>query len=373
MSAVVAAIVLSVLSAVGYALAAVAQERVAARQTSSTHRFAMLGAPLWWVSIALNATAASLHVIALRYGSLAVVQPLGALTLVFALPVGAGLAGRRVTAREWRGAAASLVGLGVLLLVVDTGAPDIGLSNDVIAAVGVGTALALALLAGGGPSGTVRGLRLAAAAGIAFGVASVLSQTVVLRLSGSAPLDGSTVAVALAIAALSVLALMLSQAAYRSGLGAPLATQTIVNPVLCAVVGAVLLGQSISPIAACGAVVAALLAGRGVVLLATRSTASAATGSASEVVGAATPRHHPAQHTGGVDRFLWLRRLSTGVATPRWRTPATTFGDSPFLTSPGPAAGSPSGGGVMGSQLTRRASPPIGGACHEAFIRRCLS
>ncbi len=40
----------------------------------------MLGRGAWWSAVGLNATGALLHVAALNYGPLTLVQPLGALT-----------------------------------------------------------------------------------------------------------------------------------------------------------------------------------------------------------------------------------------------------------------------------------------------------
>ena len=268
----VATVLLSVLSAVAYALAAVVQERLAA-------------APRWWVIIGLNGGGALLHVGALAYGSLAVVQPLGALTLVVALPVGAAVAGRRVRGREWRGALATVAGLVVLLLAVGTAAPSQALADaQVLALVLLATALIVGLAgrayrAVPGPA-RLPGLRLAAAGGIAFAASSALTQTVLLRVDaegwgalGQPALAGS----ALTVVALSAAGLMLSQAAYRYGLGGPLATLTIVNPVAAAGIGVVLLGLgaglTLSSVSA--AAVAAVVAAAGVVLLATPGGAGA--------------------------------------------------------------------------------------------------
>lgn len=278
MSPAVLAVVLSVLSAVGYAVAAVTQSRVAAHP----RRGSVLTAPLWWLSVAFNAAAAVLHVVALRYGPLAVVQPLGALTLVFALPIGSWVGGRRVTGREWRGAATTLGGLGLLLLVVDTSAPATGLDSRAVPALAALTALTLALLLRGGDTGAFRGPRLAAAGGIAFAVASVLSQTVVLRLGDPTANHVGTAVIAAVVAGLSVAGMMLAQSAYRFGLGAQLATVTIANPVFAAAVGVLVLGQSISAVAAAVAVPAGLLAAGGVVLLATP-------GGSARGAGASTP------------------------------------------------------------------------------------
>jgi hypothetical protein len=263
--ALAATVLLSLLSAVAYALAAVVQERLAA-------------APKWWLIIGLNGGGALLHVGALAYGSLAVVQPLGALTLVVALPVGAAVARRRVRAREWRGAAATVAGLVALLVAVGAAAPTQALDDlQVLLLVLVAVALIVGLAghayrAVPGPA-RLPGLRLAAASGVAFAASSALTQTVLLRIGadGFAALEQPALAgTTLIVVALSAAGLLLAQAAYRYGLGGPLATLTIVNPVAAAGVGIGLLGLGTDlsltavAIAATGAVLAAI----GVVLLA---------------------------------------------------------------------------------------------------------
>ena len=133
------AVMLSIAAAASYALAAVVQERLAARllRESLTGALRRGGVRLlrrrrWWIAVGLSATAAVLHVLALRYGPLTVVQPLGALTLVLALPLSAAVVGRRVTTTEWRGAGLTLVGLTGLLLLAASDAPTTTLDSDEI-------------------------------------------------------------------------------------------------------------------------------------------------------------------------------------------------------------------------------------------------
>jgi len=271
-TALAAAVLLSLLSAVAYALAAVVQERLAA-------------APRWWMIIALNGGGGLLHVGALAYGSLAVVQPLGALTLVVALPVGAAVAGRRVHGREWRGALATVAGLVALLIAVGTAAPAEALDDlQVVLLVLLACALIVALAgrayrAAPNP-GRLPGLRLAAAGGVAFAASSALTQTVLLRIGtgGTGALAQPAVAgTTLIVVALSAAGLLLSQAAYRYGLGGPLATLTIVNPVAAAGIGIMLLGlgAGLTLPAVAAAAMAALVAAVGVVLLAAPERAPA--------------------------------------------------------------------------------------------------
>ncbi|MFI6010983.1 hypothetical protein ACIBAG_19550 [Streptomyces sp. NPDC051243] len=267
MNATVLAVVLSLFSAVAYAAAAVAQERLAFRAQGSGLR-RLLGSGAWWGAVLLNAFGALLHVVALKYGPLTVVQPLGALTLVAAVPLGARVAGRRVSAVEWRGTALTLAGLAAILVTASGPAPEDVLSTpEALAVAGVTVAL-IGMLS---RPGARPGLRHATASGFASGVASALTQTVTVAATDhSSPLLGlQVVGTALLVAAFAASGLLLSQTAYQGGLGAPLAVVTLANPLAAAVIGLVLLGERLQGGAA-GIVLAlagAGLASWGVVLL----------------------------------------------------------------------------------------------------------
>ncbi|MFJ6925863.1 DMT family transporter [Streptomyces nigra] len=271
MTATVLAVVLSLVSAVAYAAAAVAQERLASR-SAGTGLLRLLGSGAWWGTVLLNATGALLHVIALKYGPLTVVQPLGALTLVAAVPLGARLAGRRVRAVEWRGTALTLTGLAVILVMASGPAPDDVLSTSEAIGVAAVTVALTGMLAW---PGARPGLRHATASGFTSGVASALTQTVTVAATDhSAPvLSLQVTGVAVLVAALAAGGLLLSQTAYRGGLGAPLAMVTLANPLAAAVIGLVLLGERLrgGPAGVLAAVAGAGLASWGVVLL-TRAT-----------------------------------------------------------------------------------------------------
>ncbi|CAL9650841.1 hypothetical protein [Streptomyces sp. enrichment culture] len=241
MNAALVAVLLSLVSACAYAAAAVAQERLASR-ASAAGPLRMLASGAWWWSVALNASAALLHVVALKYGPLTVVQPLGALTLVAAVPLGARLAGRRVSAIEWRGTGLTLLGLGALLLTASGPAPDDVLSVPEALTVSGATAALIGALSW---PGARPGLRHATASGIASGVASALTQTVTVAVTDrSGPLlSVQVIGVAVLVAAFATGGLLLSQTAYRGGLGAPLAVVTLANPVAAAVIGLSLLGE----------------------------------------------------------------------------------------------------------------------------------
>ena len=252
-------VLLSLVSAVAYAGAALVQERVAATTTDADGAggaFAPLHRGSWWASVVLNASGALLHVVALAYGPLSLVQPLGALTIVFALPMAAMFLGRRAGRAAWRGALLSTVGLVALLTLVDPvesrelgGTTALGLAVATVAVLG-----ALTLAGARIRHVAARSVTLAVASGAAFGMASVFTKDVTADFTDP-----------LAIGMIAILApagLLLSQAAYRgAGLSAPLATLTVVNPVIAAAVGVTALGETVRY----GALGALLAVGAGVI------------------------------------------------------------------------------------------------------------
>ncbi|WP_326795711.1 DMT family transporter [Streptomyces sp. NBC_01808] len=295
MNGLAAALVLALASAAAYAGAAVLQERVAgAGREADAGVWAALGRGSWWLSVGLNVAGAALHVLALRYGPLTLIQPLGALTLVLALPLQAAVTGRTVGAARWRGAALTLAGLaGVLLLVRGGGHIEVLTPAQVLGTVAATAAALAALVAAARRAGPrAAGIAYATAAGIAFGAGSVLTQTVAVRPGP----DAFTVLAGLAVAALAPAGLMLSQAAYRDGLGAPLATVTLVNPAVCAAVGLTLLGEQLTGGAPglAAALTATALATHGVLLLSRPEEAAERTPAAPS---APAPQPRPAAKT----------------------------------------------------------------------------
>ncbi|MFK0180309.1 DMT family transporter [Streptomyces xanthochromogenes] len=243
MSALVLAVLLSLVSAVAYAAAAIVQERVAASAPSSA--YAPVRRPAWWGSVTLNGLGAALHVAALAYGPLTLVQPMGALTIVFALPMSAVFIRRRAGAAAWRGAVMATAGLAGLLALTkgaDAGAVAMG-PRLVLAAAGLGAVAALFVASRALHRAATRSVLLAAAAGSAFGLASVFTKSVAEDWQSGLP--AAELPILFAIAAFALAGLMLSQASYRgAGLAAPLATVTVVNPVVAAAIGLTLFGES---------------------------------------------------------------------------------------------------------------------------------
>ncbi|MES9559563.1 MULTISPECIES: DMT family transporter [unclassified Streptomyces] len=242
MSSLALSVLLSLVSAVAYAAGAIVQERVATTGDGSS--LAPLRDRVWWAAVALNGGGAVLHVVALAYGPLSLVQPLGALTIVFALPMAALFVRRRAGATAWRGAIMATVGLaGLLALTGNAESHSLNGSDQLmVAGVTLGAIALLVLVSTGVRRPVVRSVVLAGAAGIAFGIASVFVKTVAVGwVSGAV---AAQLPALLAIAGFAAAGLLLSQAAYRgAGLTAPLATVTVVNPVVAAIVGIMMFGE----------------------------------------------------------------------------------------------------------------------------------
>ncbi|WP_234380416.1 DMT family transporter [Streptomyces sp. CMB-StM0423] len=332
MSPLMLSVLLSLVSAVAYAGAALVQERVAATTTDGAGGlFAPLHRGSWWASVVLNTSGALLHVVALAYGPLSLVQPLGALTIVFALPMAAIFFSRRAGRAAWRGALLSTVGLVVLLMLVDpVESRELGGTTALALAVAsVGVLAVLTLVGTRIRHVAARSVTLAVASGAAFGMASVFTKDVTADFMDP-----------LAIGMIAILApagLLLSQAAYRgAGLSAPLATLTVVNPVIAAAVGVTALGETVRY----GALGALLAIGAGVVAAAglIELTVQAHRTPPEEPAGEPATGTAAAPADGAVAPVTG--RVPAPAAPPEPVAPADPAGPAPVLDGPGAVPGS---------------------------------
>jgi hypothetical protein len=268
------AVALSVISAISYALAAVVQERLAA----DGHR----SLPRWAMSLLLTGAGAGLHLVALDYGTVGVVQALGALTLLFALPIAALRNRTRVSTAAWRDAGLTVLGLAGVLALASTPDGPVTLSTvegrslSMVTVVGVAVLACAARLT---TSPRLRALLLAGAAGAAFGVGSVLIKSEMVGISAGG-IGAASVPALATIALLATAGLLLGQLSYRgAGLAAPLAMVSVANPVVAATVGILLLGEGVrfGMTGVVLALVAAALAARGVIGLAAHTSSAPAT------------------------------------------------------------------------------------------------
>ncbi|MQA86303.1 MAG: hypothetical protein GEV03_17130 [Streptosporangiales bacterium] len=204
--------------------------------------------PIWVAGVITGLVGVGLQVVALRWGPLPLVQPVAVTTLLFALPVGAMLQGRRVTRVEVYAAAVVALGLGSLLLTLNPAsvapAVDPGRLGALAAIVAIG--LLVVVLGALRLRGEGRTLLLSAGAGVAFGTTAGFVEMLVHR-AGERGISVFASWLTLAAMAASVAGFLLSQGAYRSGrLATALATILVTDPLTAIGVGAFALREPVS-------------------------------------------------------------------------------------------------------------------------------
>lgn len=251
MSTVVLALVASVI----YAFATVLQQRVAMQAGDREARspwfmLRLARSPVWVAGILLVWVGYGFHVAALSGGEIVIVQPILAMTMVFALPIGAWLSAQRIGWRDMLAALVAAAGLAAFLLVAEPVEGSSEPSAGAWLAWGGGTSVlagVLVWLALGGPGRrpNAKAALAGTSAGILFGLHGVLTKGLAERLNeGIGPLLGSWVLwVALAVAVLSMAA---SEIALQAGdLPPAIATESVLNPIVSVVLGVGLFAEKI--------------------------------------------------------------------------------------------------------------------------------
>ncbi len=195
--------------------------------------------PRWLLGNVAEVGAVALQFVALRRGSLLLVQTLLVSGLLFALPLGAALQHRRLSTTDWLGTVAVVLGLGVFVGVARPSRGR-GIASPAgwaaILSLGCGLVVALVVAAPRRP-GSGRATFLGAACGVLFGVDAALA-----KASGHLLNDGVAHAARAwepyALAALGVLGFLLAQSAFQAGpLAASLPLITALDPVVAALIG----------------------------------------------------------------------------------------------------------------------------------------
>lgn len=201
----------------------------------------------WWLGTLISMVGFGLQAAALGQGSVVLVQTLMVSSLLFALVIESRWSKRRVSRYQW-GAAILLAG--AISVVVWVGNPVAGQPHAtpqswmLVAAV-IGPVTLLCLEGARRWSGPRRAVLLAVASGVMWGLMAVLTKGVVDSLGrGIVNLLTNPESYALAIAGITGVALQ--QSAFHAGtLVASLPTMTVVEPVVAALLGVLILGESL--------------------------------------------------------------------------------------------------------------------------------
>jgi drug/metabolite transporter (DMT)-like permease len=258
------AIVLAVAASLCTATSSVCQ-RMAAKSTQTTGFdaglvFRLARRPVWLLGIASMILGFVLQLAALRFGALALVQPILAAELVFVFGYLAVAGSGRVKRRDWLAAAAMSVGIGVFLRVASPSggrlhAPGSSWLVAGLAVFGV-VLLALAVTFGLGrrpnasgtrpnASGTRRAAVLGAATGISWGFMAAVIKELSSHLGDGLGAIFSSWSLYLLIAAGAATMLLASHALAAGPLAASQPGFTILDPLSASLLGVFMFGEHI--------------------------------------------------------------------------------------------------------------------------------
>jgi drug/metabolite transporter (DMT)-like permease len=244
------AVVCALSSSLLYALASVLQHRAAVAQPHEhSLRFGLLTRllrnPQWVVGIACDALAYVFQFIALGHASLVLVQPLLVCGLLFALPLGAWLAGARMKPRDWSGAVLIVAGLAVFLVVASPGRGTTDVDSWPQLCVFTFAAAGALILLARGRASRARAALLAAGAALIYGLTAALTKSVAHLLGiGVGHLLSSWQPYVLVAAGVG--GMLIAQSAFQAGpLDASLPVLTVIDPVVSITIGALAFGEGI--------------------------------------------------------------------------------------------------------------------------------
>ncbi len=260
-------IVLAVIAALMFSLGTVLQQKVAAEvpddETMKAGLLLQLARrPVWLLGIVVDGLGFLCQAAALHFGKLVVVQPLLAISVVFALPLGRWITNRRITKNDVIGAGAVTGGLILFLILADPqgGVKDASTMGWIVSGAIAGGICLLLIGASRGRPPSPKAALLGMSAGILFGFSAGLTLTVVDDL------DNGFVAIVTdwhlyALIAVGWVSMTLSQASLQTGALAPaISTQMSLDPLVSVMLGVLIFRERIDDTPFEGAIAALGLA-----------------------------------------------------------------------------------------------------------------
>ena len=244
-------VLLAVLAAVFLAIGIVVRQRatvdVPAEHGISPVMFrTLIRSRLWWAGTGAAIAGFGFQALALAEGSLLLVQPILTSALLFALPLSARLAHRKVTRGEWAWAMLLTVALAVFVVLAKARPGDYtaSLSTSAVVAVVCTVAVAACVIVATRTVGWRRAVLLAVAVGVLFGVVAVLTKLVMHLLTHQGVVAVLTTPVLYLLVLLGVLGMLVQQSAFHAGsLQTSVPTMLVLEPVVAVLLGAVVLGE----------------------------------------------------------------------------------------------------------------------------------
>ncbi|MFB1294153.1 DMT family transporter [Mycobacterium sp. pW049] len=206
----------------------------------------LLRRPLWWAGTASAVAGFVFQALALANGSLLLVQPILVSALLFALPLSARLAHRKVTRGEWAWAVLLTVALAVFVILAKASPGDYeaSLTTSTVVAIVCTAAVLACVIVATRIIGWIRAVLLAVAVGVLFGVVAVLTKLVMHMLTHEGVVAVLTTPVLYLLGLLGVIAMLIQQSAFHAGsLQTSVPTMLVLEPVIAVLLGAVVLGE----------------------------------------------------------------------------------------------------------------------------------
>jgi drug/metabolite transporter (DMT)-like permease len=247
-------VLLALLAAVFLAIGIVVRQRAtldvpAEHGVSAVMFLTLIRLPLWWAGTASAIAGFVFQALALANGSLLLVQPILVSALLFALPMSARLAHRRVTRGEWLWALLLTVSLAVFVLLAKTrpGDYEASLPTSALVALVCTAAVLACVVVAVRTMGWRRAVLLAVAVGLLFGVVAVLTKLVMHLLTHEGLRAVLTTPVLYLLVVLGIIAVLLQQSAFHAGsLQTSVPTMLVLEPVVAVLLGAVVLGEHLT-------------------------------------------------------------------------------------------------------------------------------
>lgn len=204
--------------------------------------------PLWLFGWLPDAAGTGLQALALRFGPLALVQPILVSGLFMAIPLEAAFERRRPHRRDLAVVAIGVVGLTAFLTAADprAGVPQPSTLAWLGVALGFGPVFAACLAIAWRANDATRGIFLGIATGLLYALAAALLKTLTATLAKE-PLSVFTNWHLYALVLVGFGGLMLNQNAFQGGpLAAPLTAITLVDPVATVVIAVTAFHEKLS-------------------------------------------------------------------------------------------------------------------------------
>ena len=246
------AVIVALLSAALFAVGSVLQQRAATDVPDEDALglglvTRLVRRPIWLAGTAGDTLGYVAQAAALGLGSLVLVQPLLATSLLFALPLGAWWAGRRLRRSDGVWALVLTAALGVFLVAGNptNGVDRASIGDWLIAAAILGPLTAACIVVAVRTRGSTRAVALASASGILYGVAAALTKST-MSLLGDGPVNIALSWEPWALIVVAVLGTYLQQSSYQAGsLAQALPAAAVLEPVVAVALGIGLLSETL--------------------------------------------------------------------------------------------------------------------------------